>query len=75
MLFPTATSCLPLTPPVNGALACESDRYCTVHCNQGYMFTAKNKPQTAYSCVGNGFWNYGSGMERSPNLPACSQGK
>ncbi|XP_072033433.1 uncharacterized protein [Amphiura filiformis] len=68
-----STSCKPLKPPANGALACENDNLCTVHCNSGYMFTDKSKPQSAYSCSENGFWNFGDDMEREPNLPACSQ--
>ncbi|XP_033637821.1 sushi, von Willebrand factor type A, EGF and pentraxin domain-containing protein 1-like [Asterias rubens] len=66
------TPCQPLQAPPNGALACEGNSYCTVHCNDGYLFLTK--PPTTLVCLDSGLWSNTLVEEHiSPYLPACTK--
>ncbi|XP_072047222.1 sushi, von Willebrand factor type A, EGF and pentraxin domain-containing protein 1-like [Amphiura filiformis] len=65
-----SASCPPLQPPVNGALDCQ-DSTCTAQCNEGFVFTNRNRPRGAYVCLPSGMWNHATPENPTPELPAC----
>ena len=71
------SKCKELSPPKNGAKACETwlaGLMCTVHCNNGYAFA--KIPQTVYYCSPSGkWWNANTPGSKDPALPDCSSKK
>ncbi|XP_022093384.1 sushi, von Willebrand factor type A, EGF and pentraxin domain-containing protein 1-like isoform X2 [Acanthaster planci] len=68
-----SVECPPLQPPPHGALACENGNYCTMHCNEGYIFLDRNRPRDVYVCLASGRWNHEVGQQGMPYLPACTE--
>ncbi len=66
------TPCMPLQAPPNGALACEDDNHCTVHCDDGYVMLTQ--PPDALVCLNTGLWsNVKVDQLTVPYLPACTK--
>ncbi|XP_038050592.1 sushi, von Willebrand factor type A, EGF and pentraxin domain-containing protein 1-like isoform X2 [Patiria miniata] len=66
-------NCPPLQPPPNGALACENGDYCTVHCNEGYVFLDRTHPRDVYICLPSGHWSHEALQGGMAYLPGCSK--
>lgn len=69
MYIDLATPCPSLTPPKNGAKACDTwafGRFCTPHCNNKYDFAVNIPLGVMWVCGASGVW------APSNRLPDCS---